>query len=63
MIKEDQIYVGNKFIGDMNYERFEIVNIINDNGVDYVVVEDKKKKRTYVTMERFKNLLLTEIES
>ena len=63
MIKEDQIYVGNKFICDMNYERFEIVNIINDNGVDYVVVEDKKKKRTYVTMERFKNLLLTEIES
>ena len=63
MINENQVYVGNKFIGDINYEKFEIVNIINDNGVVYVVIEDKKKKRTYVTMERFKNLLITEIES
>lgn len=63
MIKESQIYIGNKFIGDVNYEKFEIVNIINDNGVVYVVIEDKKKKRTYVTLERFKNLLITEIES
>lgn len=63
MLKESQIYIGNKFIGDVNYEKFEIVNIINDNGVVYVVIEDKKKKRTYVTLERFKNLLITEIES
>lgn len=63
MIKESQVYVGNKFIGDVNYEKFEIVNIINDNGVVYVVIEDKKKKRIYVTLERFKNLLITEIES
>lgn len=63
MIKESQVYIGNKFIGDVNYEKFEIVNIINDNGVVYVVIEDKKKKRTYVTLERFKNLLITEIES
>lgn len=63
MLKESQIYIGNKFIGDVNYEKFEIVNITNDNGVVYVVIEDKKKKRTYVTLERFKNLLITEIES
>ena len=63
MIKESQIYVGNKFIGDINYEKFEIVDIRNDNGVVYVVIEDKKRNRTYVTLERFKNLLITEIES
>lgn len=63
MIKENQIYVGNKFIGDINKEKFEIVDIKNDNGVVYVVIEDKKKKRTYVTKERFKNLLITEVES
>lgn len=63
MIKENQVYIGNKFIGDINYEKFDIVNIINDNGVVYVVIEDEKKKRIYVTLERFKNLLITEIES
>lgn len=60
MIKESQIYIGNKFIGDINYDKFEIIDIKNDNGVQYVVVENKNKKRTYVTMNRFKNLLLTE---
>lgn len=63
MIAENQIYIGNKFIGDINNEKFEIVDIKNDNGVEYVVIEDKKKKRTYVTKERFKNLLMTEVES
>lgn len=63
MIKENQIYVGNKFIGDINNEKFEVVDIKNDNGVEYVVIKDKKKKQIYVTKERFKNLLLTEVES
>lgn len=63
MIAENQIYIGNKFIGNINKEKFEIIDIKNDNGVVYVVIEDKKKKRTYVTKERFKNLLMTEVES
>ena len=63
MITENQIYVGNKFIGNVNNEKFEIVDIKDDNGVVYVVIEDKNKKRIYVTKERFKNLLITEVES
>lgn len=60
MIKDDQIYIGNKFIGDINYERFEIIDIKDDNGVEYVVIRDSKKNKTYVTMERFKSLLISE---
>lgn len=63
MINESQVCIGNKFIGNVNHEIFEIVNIINDNGVVYVVIEDGKKKRIYVAMERFKHLLVTQIEN
>lgn len=60
MIKEEQIYIGNKFIGDINHETFVIVDIKNDNGTVYVVLQDKKKRKHYVTRNTFKNMHMTE---
>lgn len=61
MIKEDDIKIGSKFIGDMNGFEFEIIDLKNDNGTEYVTIKDKKSNKDDISMSRFKNLLITKV--
>ena len=42
MIEDDDIYIGNKFIGLINKEIIEIVDIYNSDCLFYVELKDKK---------------------
>lgn len=61
MIKEDDIQIGNKFVGDINGFEFEIINIKNDNGMEYVIVKDEKNNKRDISMAAFNNLLITKV--
>lgn len=63
MLKDAQIYIGNMFVGDINHERFVIVDIKNDNGNEYAIIENEKKIRSYIPMNRLKSSLFSEIKS
>lgn len=60
MIADEQIYVGNKFKGDINNKLFTIKNIKKEAGQKWVYVECDGKiyQKNYQT---FKHLLLTEV--
>lgn len=60
MILEESIYIGNKFIGEINKKIFTIIEFKNDNGTKYVVLESERKK-IYVEYNRFKHLLFKEV--
>ncbi|WP_041137864.1 hypothetical protein [Beduini massiliensis] len=61
MIKEDDIKIGNKFVREINGFKFEIIDIKNDNGTEYVVVKDEKNNKHDISLSRFKNLLITKV--
>ena len=60
-MKEDDVKIGNKFISDINGFKFEIVDLKNDNGTEYVTIKDKKGNKDDISMSRFKNLLITKV--
>lgn len=61
MIKEDDIQIGSKFIGDINGFEFEIIDLKNDNGTEYVIIKDEKNKKYDISMAAFRNLLITKV--
>ena len=61
MIKEDDIKIGNKFIGDINGFEFEIIDLKNDNGTEYVIIKDGKNKKYDISICAFRNLLITKV--
>lgn len=56
MIKDKDIYIGNKFIGLVNKEIIEIVDIYNSNGLFYVKLKDKKGNYHETLIRHFMNL-------
>lgn len=61
MIKEDDIKIGNKFIGDINGFEFEIIDLKNDNGSEYVIIKDGNNKKYDISICAFRNLLITKV--
>ena len=60
-MKEDDVKIGNKFISDINGFKFEIVDLKNDNGTEYVIIKDEKNKKYDISMAAFNNLLITKV--
>lgn len=62
MIEDDDIYIGNKFIGLINKEIIEIVDIYNSDGLFYVKLKDKKGNHYETLLSHFMNLQFERIK-
>ncbi len=63
MIEDEDIYIGNKFIGLVNNEVIEIVDIYcNSNDLFYVKLKDKKGNYHETLISHFMNLQFERIK-
>lgn len=62
MINDEDIYIGNKFIGLVNSEVIEIVDIYFCDNKYYVKVKDSKGKKYDILMGHFVHLQFKRIK-